>query len=56
VHYCNSEKGLFNVERINESITVENSKSMITTKVGSLKCCVIQIDGTELDMTLHEVK
>jgi hypothetical protein len=55
-HYCNSEKGLFQEESINESITVGNGKSMTATKVGSLKCRVIQVDGSELDITLHEVK
>jgi hypothetical protein len=25
-------------------------------EVGSLKCCVIQVDGLELDITLHKVK
>jgi hypothetical protein len=50
-HYCNSTKGLFNVEEINESITVGNGKSVMATKVGSLKCCIMQIDGSELDIT-----
>jgi hypothetical protein len=55
-HYCNSTNGLFNIEEINESSTVGNGKSMTATKVGSLKCCTIPIDGSELDITLNEVK
>jgi hypothetical protein len=55
-HYCNSTKGLFNIEEINKSITVGNGKSMTVTKVGSLKCRIIQVDGSGLDISLHEVK
>jgi hypothetical protein len=55
-HYCNSTKGLFNIEEINESITVCNGKSMMATKVGSLKCRIIQVDGSGLEITLPEVK
>jgi hypothetical protein len=44
------------VEEINESITVGNGKIMMATKVGSLKCRDIQLDGSRLDITLHEVK
>jgi hypothetical protein len=29
---------------------------MMATKVGSLKCQVIQVDGSGLDTNLHEVK
>jgi hypothetical protein len=29
---------------------------MMATKVGSLECCVIQFDGSGLEITLHEVK
>jgi hypothetical protein len=29
---------------------------MIATKVGSLKFRVIQVDGSELNITIHEVK
>jgi hypothetical protein len=47
---------LFNIEEINESITVGNGKSMTTTKVGSLKCRIIQVDGSGLDIALHKVK
>jgi hypothetical protein len=55
-YYCNSSKGLFNIEEIKESITIGNGKSMMAPKVGSLKCRVIQFGDSELDITLHEVK
>jgi hypothetical protein len=55
-NYCNSSEGLFNVEEIKEIIMVGNGKSVTATKVGSLKCRVIQLDGSGLDITLHEVK
>jgi hypothetical protein len=35
---------------------VGNGKSMTATKVGSLKCFIIQVDGSGLEITLHEVK
>jgi hypothetical protein len=54
-HYCNSSKSLFNVEEIKENITVGNGKSMIATKIGSLKFWVIQLDGSGLDINLYEV-
>ena len=33
-----------------------NCKSMMTTRVGSLKCKVIKADGSGLDINLREVK
>jgi hypothetical protein len=55
-HYCKSSKGLFNVENIKESITVRYIKSMAASIIGSLICRVIQLDGSGLEITLHEVK
>jgi hypothetical protein len=43
-NYCNSSKGLLNVEEIKERNIVGNGKSIMATKVGSLKCRVIQLD------------
>jgi hypothetical protein len=56
--YWNSSKGVFNVnvEDIKESINVGKGKFMMTTKVGSMKCRVIQLFGFGLDITIHEVK
>jgi hypothetical protein len=41
---------MFNVEEIKNSITVGNIKSIMVTKVGSMKCQVIQLDGSGLDI------
>jgi hypothetical protein len=40
----NSSKGIFSFEEIKESITVDNDKRMMATKVESLKCRFIQFD------------
>jgi hypothetical protein len=42
-HYCNSSKGLFNVEEIKKSITVSQGKSTMATKVKSLKCRLFKL-------------
>ena len=55
-HYCNFKAGLMNVKEICEEITVGNGNTMTATKVGDLKCKVIQLDGSILDVTLYEVK
>jgi hypothetical protein len=43
-HYCNSSKSMLNFEQIKESIMIGNGKSMMATKVGILKCQIIQLD------------
>jgi hypothetical protein len=55
-HYCNFKEGLMNVKEICDEITLGNGKTMTATKVGDLKCKVIQLDGSSLDVTLCEVK
>jgi hypothetical protein len=55
-HYRKSDKGLFDVKDINEKITVGNGDSMKAIKVGSLKCHVIQLNGSSVNVTLKEVK
>jgi hypothetical protein len=52
-HYCNSSKGMCNVEKIKESIMVTNGKSMMATKVRSLKCRAHQLYASGIDITLH---
>jgi hypothetical protein len=44
------------VKNINENITVRNGESMKVIKVGSLKCHVIQLNVSSVDVTLKEVK
>jgi hypothetical protein len=55
-HYCKSDKVLFDVKDINKKITVGNGESMKAIKVGSLKCHVIQLNGSSVNVTLKEVK
>jgi hypothetical protein len=45
-NYCNSSKAQLNVEEIKESIMVGIGMSMMATKIGSLKCQVIKIEGS----------
>jgi hypothetical protein len=47
---------VFSFDGIKENMTVGNGKSMMSTKVESLKRQVIQVDGSGLDITLHEVR
>jgi hypothetical protein len=54
-HYYKSDKGLFDAKDINEKITVGNGESMKAIKVGSLKCYVIQLNGSSVNMTLKEI-
>jgi hypothetical protein len=51
-----SMDGMFNVQDINEKVTVGNGNKMVATKVGSLRHCVIQLDGSTLDIVINEVK
>jgi hypothetical protein len=51
-HDCKSDKGLFHVKDINEKITVGNGESMKAIKVGSLKCLVIQLNGSSVNVTV----
>jgi hypothetical protein len=44
------------VKDIEEKITVSNGDSMVATKVESLKHCIIQLKGSTLDITIHEIK
>jgi hypothetical protein len=51
-----SMDGMFNVQDIDEKVTVENGNNIVATKVGSLRCRVIQLDGSSLDIVINEVK
>jgi hypothetical protein len=37
-------------------MTVGNDKKMLATKVGSLRHCVVQVDGSTLDIVISELK
>jgi hypothetical protein len=45
-HHCKSTKGMFNMSDIDEKIAVGNGNSMTATKIGGLKHCVAQLDGS----------
>jgi hypothetical protein len=47
---------MFDVEEIKESIMLDNGKSMTETRVRNLKYRVPYAYGSELDITLHEIK
>jgi hypothetical protein len=55
-HYSMSIDGMFNIQDIDEKVTVENGEKMVATKVGSLRRCVIQVDGSTLDIVINDVK
>jgi hypothetical protein len=55
-HYSMSIDGMFNVKDIDEKVTVGNGEKMVATKVGSLRCGVIQVDGSTLDIVINDVK
>jgi hypothetical protein len=46
----------FDVKNINENIRVGNVNFLTATKIGSLKCSAIQIDGSTLNIILDDVK
>jgi hypothetical protein len=55
-HYCNNDAGMFDVKSISEEIRIGNGKTMKATKMGKLRCKVLQKNGNSLDVTLSEVK
>jgi hypothetical protein len=50
-HNCKSDEGLFAVKDINDKITVGSDESMKVIKVGNLKCHVIQLNGSNVDIS-----
>jgi hypothetical protein len=54
-HYSMSIDGMFNIQDIDEKVTVGNGDKMAATKVGSLRRCVIQVDGSTLDIVINDV-
>jgi hypothetical protein len=48
--------GIFNILDIDEKVTVGNGEKMVATKFGNLRCCVIQVDGSTLDIVINDVK
>jgi hypothetical protein len=46
---------MFSLKDFAETITVGNGNSMTATKVGSLRRCVVQLNGSTLNITINEV-
>jgi hypothetical protein len=55
-HYCISNKGLFDLKQIDESIKFGNCDTMMATAVGTLNCQNIYGYGSGIDITLYKVK
>jgi len=55
-NYCISDEGLFDVKAIHKTIKAGNGDTSMATKVGSLKCCTIQVDRSDIDIALYEFK
>jgi hypothetical protein len=48
--------GMFNILDIDEKVTVGNGQKMVAMKVGNLRRCVIQFNGSTLDIVINDVK
>jgi hypothetical protein len=48
--------GMFNIQDIDEKVTIGNGEEMVATMVGSLRRCVIQVDGSTLNIMINDVK
>ena len=55
-HYCNNDAALYDYTTICEDITVGNGNMMTATKMGKLRCQIIQKNGESLVVTLEDVK
>jgi hypothetical protein len=51
-----SMDGMFNIQDIDEKVTVGNGDKMVAKKVGSLRRRVIQLDASTLDIVINKVK
>jgi hypothetical protein len=51
-----SINGMFNIQDIDEKVAVGNGEKMVARKIGSLRCRVIQVDGSTLDIVINDVK
>jgi hypothetical protein len=55
-HNCNNDAALYDDAMISEEISVGNGNVMIATKIGKLRCEILQKNGESLVVTLHDVK
>jgi hypothetical protein len=53
-HYCKSDKGMFDQTTISEMIRVGHGSSMKVEKVGTLRSCIIQLNGRKLEITFQK--
>jgi hypothetical protein len=55
-HHSNSDKGLFAIKEVSESITVGNGKTMESTNIGNLRCDVKQVNRKTFQDVPQDVK
>ena len=55
-HITNSDEGMFNVKKVNDSVKIGSGKSLRCTKIGSKRMRMDFKDGTSQIVTLHRVK
>jgi len=55
-HMGNEDEGMYDVQEINDPVTVGNGKVLRATKVGKLKRTVHQVNGSTLDVILPDYK
>jgi hypothetical protein len=55
-HYCNNDAALYDYTIICEDITVGNGNVMTATKMGKLRCQILQKNGESLVVTLEDLK
>lgn len=54
--YSNSDKGLFDIKEVSESIIERNGKTIEATKMGNLRCDVERVNGKTFQVELQDVK
>ena len=47
-HLSKSDKGMFNIKKINSGIKLGNGKSLIATKIGDMERSIVQKDGKRI--------
>ncbi len=55
-HYSRFVEGLTNVKDANKQFTIGNGCTIVATKLGDLKGELIQVNTSNFDVTLKEVK
>ena len=55
-HMTNDVSNMYNIQEINDSVTIGSGKPLQVTKMGSIDAIVHQRDGTTKEIVLKEVK